>query len=76
MAPNEEYDRQTFTYDVMHDLGMQLIAIYDANGHRVQGVTVNLDTGKEISIQPFMSDMPADHPLLAHDRISGITGSC
>lgn len=74
VKPNDEYDRQTFTYDVMHDLEMQLIAIYDANGHRVKSMTVDLETGNEIAIQPFTGDLPADHPLLAHDKTNGITG--
>src|SRR5687768_130311 len=39
VKPHEEYDHQTFTYDVMVDLEMQLIAIYDVSGHRVQGMT-------------------------------------
>ena len=71
---NEDYDHQTFTVDVMRDLEMQLIGIYDTNGHRVQGMTVDLESGNAISIEPFMGDMPADHPLLAKDRMNGITG--
>ncbi len=71
---NEDYDHQTFTVDVMRDLEMQLIGIYDTNGHRVQGMTVDLESGNAISIEPFMGDMPVDHPLLAKDRMNGITG--
>jgi two-component system NtrC family sensor kinase len=74
VEPNEEYDHQTFTSDVMVDLEMQLIAIYDTSGHRVQGMTVDLETGEPISIAPFMGDMPVDHPLLAKDRMNGVTG--
>ena len=74
VEPNEDYDHQTFTVDVMRDLGMQLIAIYDTNGHRVQGATFDLDSGNPITIDPFMGDMPTDHPLLARDRLTGVTG--
>ena len=74
VEPNEDYDHQTFTVDVMRDLGMQLIAIYDTNGHRVQGATFDLDSGNPITIDPFMGDMPTDHPLLARDRMTGVTG--
>jgi sensor domain CHASE-containing protein len=58
----------------MRDLGMQLIAIYDTNGHRVQGATFDLDSGNSITIDPFMGDMPTNHPLLARDRLTGVTG--
>jgi two-component system, NtrC family, sensor kinase len=74
VEPNEDYDHQTFTVDVMRDLGMQLIAIYDTKGHRVQGATFDLDSGNPITIDPFMGDMPTDHPLLARDRLTGVTG--
>ncbi|HET6161793.1 MAG TPA: CHASE4 domain-containing protein [Dongiaceae bacterium] len=74
VKPNDEYDRQTFTVDVMRDLEMQLIGIYDTNGHRVRSMSVDLESGEEITIQPFTGDMPADHPLLAHDKTNGITG--
>ena len=74
VEPNEDYDHQTFTVDVMRDLGMQLIAIYDTKGHRVQGATFDLDSGNPITIDPFMGDMPTDHPLLARDRLIGVTG--
>ncbi len=74
VAPNEDYDRQTFTYDVMRDLEMELIAIYDVNGRRIESKTVDLATGTDISIGPFSSDLPADHPLLSHSKTNGITG--
>ena len=74
MAPDQEYDHQTFTVDVMRDLGLQLSAIYDANGHRVHGASFDLDSGNPITIEPFMADLPADHPLLARDRMNGVTG--
>jgi two-component system, NtrC family, sensor kinase len=74
VKPDEDYDHQTFTVDVMRDLGLQLSAIYDAKGHRVQGATFDLDSGNPIAIQPFMTDLPADHPLLAKDRMNGVTG--
>jgi two-component system NtrC family sensor kinase len=74
VAPNEDYDRQTFTYDVMHDLEMQLIGIYDVNGRRIESKTVDLETGADIAIGPFSSDLPADHPLLSHTKTNGITG--
>jgi two-component system NtrC family sensor kinase len=74
VTPNEDYDHQTFTVDVMRDLGLQLSAIYDTNGHRVQGASFDIDSGNPITIQPFMADLPADHPLLANDRMNGITG--
>ena len=74
VKPNEEYDHQTFTYDVMSDLEMELIGIYDAEGHRVRSMTVDLETGADISIAPFAGDLPQDHPLLAHTQSNGITG--
>ena len=74
VTPNEDYDHQTFTVDVMRDLGLQLIVIYDTKGHRVQGASFDLDSGNPITIQPFMADLPADHPLLAKDRMNGLTG--
>jgi signal transduction histidine kinase len=74
VEPNEDYDHQTFTVDVMRDLGMQLIAIYDTKGHRVQGASFDLDTGNPITIDPFMGDLPIDHALLARDRLTGVTG--
>ena len=74
LAPNEDYDRQTFTYDVMHDLEMELIGIYDVNGRLVKSKTVDLASGKDISIGPFSSDLPAAHQLLSHTTSNGITG--
>ena len=74
VTPDEDYDHQTFTVDVMRDLGLQLSAIYDTTGHRVQGATFDLDSGNPMTIQPFMGDLPADHPLLAKERMNGVTG--
>jgi signal transduction histidine kinase len=74
VKPDEDYDHQTFTVDVMHDLGLQLSAIYDTKGHRVQGASFDLDSGEPITIKPFMGDLPADDPLLAKDRMTGVTG--
>lgn len=74
VTPDEDYDHQTFTVDVMRDLGLQLSAIYDTTGHRVQGATFDLDSGNPITIQPFMGNLPTDHPLLAKDRLNGVTG--
>src|SRR5690349_7619940 len=74
VKPNEDYDHQTFTVDVMRDLGLQLSAIYDAKDHRVQGATFDLESGQPITIKPFMGDLPIDHPLLAKDRMNGVTG--
>jgi signal transduction histidine kinase len=74
VQPNEDYDHQTFTVDVMRDLGMQLIAIYDTKGHRVQGASFDLDSGNPITIDPFMGDLPTDDPLLARERMNGVTG--
>jgi len=74
VEPNEDYNHQTFTVDVMRDLGMQLIAIYDTTGRRVQGASFNLDNAEPITIEPFMTDLPAGDPLLAKDRMNGITG--
>jgi len=74
VTPDEDYDHQTFTVDVMRDLGLQLSAIYDTKGHRVQGASFDLESGNPIAIQPFMADLPADDPLLAKDRMNGVTG--
>ena len=74
VTPNEDYDHQTFTVDVMRDLGLQLSAIYDTKGHRVQGASFDLESGEPITIKPFVGDLPVDHPLLAKDRMNGITG--
>jgi two-component system, NtrC family, sensor kinase len=74
IEPSQEYDHQTFTVDVMRDLGMQLIAIYDTKGHRVRGASFDLDSGNPITIDPFMGDLPTDDPLLVKDRMNGITG--
>jgi two-component system, NtrC family, sensor kinase len=74
VEPNDAYDRETFTYDVMHDLEVELIAIYDTEGHYVRGASFDLETGDEITISPFTSDLPADHPLLATTRMDGLTG--
>lgn len=74
VAPNEAYDRELFTYDIMHDLELELVAIYDIDGRYLRGMAVDLGTGEEITIEPFTSDLPVDHPLLASSRMNGLTG--
>lgn len=69
-----DYDHQTFNASVMQDLEMQLIAIYDVNGRRVNGKTIDLRSGRDITIKPFNTNLPANHSLLARpDATEGTT---
>jgi sensor domain CHASE-containing protein len=73
--PNDEYDRQSFTFDVMRDLNLNLIAIYNVDGHRIRAETFDFDTGKELDVSTFAPTIPTDDPLLLHDleqQVSGI----
>ena len=62
VAPNEDYDRQSFTYDVMKDLDLDFIGIYDIKGHRVRSQAFDLETGKETTVAQFTETLPLDHP--------------
>jgi sensor domain CHASE-containing protein len=75
VKPNDEYDRQSFTFDVMRDLNLNLLAIYDTNGKLVRTETYDFDTGKELTVGTFGPAIPADDPLMLHaedQQVSGI----
>ena len=74
VAPNEDYDRQSFTYDVMKDLDLDFIGIYDIKGHRVRSQAFDLETGKETTVAQFTETLPLDHPLLSHAKPDGVAG--
>ena len=74
VKPNEDYDRQSFTYDVMKDLDLDFIGIYDTNGHRVRSQAFDLETGKETTVAQFTENLPLDHPLLSHAKPDGVAG--
>jgi two-component system NtrC family sensor kinase len=74
VAPNEDYDRQSFTYDVMKDLDLDFIGIYDTKGHRVRSQAFDLETGKETAVAQFTETLPLDHPLLSHAKPDGVAG--
>jgi sensor domain CHASE-containing protein len=74
VKPNEDYDRQSFTYDVMKDLDLDFIGIYDTNGHRVRSQAFDLETGKETTVTQFSENLPLDHPLLSHGKPDGVAG--
>ena len=73
--PNDEYDRQSFTFDVMRDLDLNLLAIYNTDGQRIRAETYDLDTGKELDVSTFAASIPTDDPLLMRaidQQVSGI----
>ncbi|MGH6938128.1 CHASE4 domain-containing protein [Hypericibacter sp.] len=75
VKPNDEYDRQSFTFDVMRDLNLNLLAIYDINGKLVRTETYDFDTGKELTVDTFAPAIPAADPLMLHaedQQVSGI----
>ena len=74
VKPNEDYDRQSFTYDVMKDLDLDFIGIYDTNGHRVRSQAFDLETGKETTVVQFSENLPVDHPLLSYEKPDGVAG--
>jgi two-component system, NtrC family, sensor kinase len=74
VTPNEDYERQSFTYDVMKDLDLDFIGLYDINGHRVRTQAFDLDTGKETMVAQFTETLPLDHPLLSQSKPDGVSG--
>ena len=66
VAPNEDYERQSFTFDVMHDLNLSLIAIYDIDGNRVKAQAYNLQSGEQIDVAQFGAAFAPDDPFLPH----------
>jgi sensor domain CHASE-containing protein/HAMP domain-containing protein len=66
VAPNEEYERQSFTFDVMRDLNLNLIALYDIDGQRVRTQAFDFATGEEIEISRFGAGFASDDPFLPH----------
>ena len=76
LAPNEDYDRQTFTYDVMHDLEIELIGIYDVNGRRIMSKTLDLASGEDISIGPFSQISPQITSYCRIRKLMGSPGFC
>lgn len=72
--PNEEYDRQSFTFDVMRDLNLNLLAIYNTEGKLIRAETYDFDTGKELQVATFGSSIPTDDPLMMQKMDQQVTG--
>lgn len=75
VKPNDEYDRQSFTFDVMRDLNLNLLAIYGTDGKLVRTETYDFDSGKELTVGTFAPAIPTDDPLMLHaedQQVSGI----
>jgi sensor domain CHASE-containing protein len=74
VQPNDEYDRQSFTFDVMRDLNLNLLAIYNTDGKRIRAETYDFDSGKELEVGTFADSIPASDPLLMHEIDQQVTG--
>jgi sensor domain CHASE-containing protein len=72
--PNEEYDRQSFTFDVMRDLNLNLLGIYDVNGKRIRTETYDFDTHEELTVGAFGESIPKDDPFLQQTEDQQISG--
>jgi sensor domain CHASE-containing protein len=74
VGPNEDYDRQSFTFDVMHDLNLNLIAIYNVKGELVRSRAFDFQTDQEVSLAAFGARLAAGLSLRPRGPVGEVAG--